>query len=167
MRRLLALALCFLLLTTELFAKTRDWNNLEKLKPGDTITVALKDGGDLEGEFHSFSHTSLRVAVFTSRDSGFGSFRDLERDKIRKIVRLNHPRLPDPHRLVTTGAIVGGAAGAITAAAHPMEGVPPEGNVILGGLAGAMLGTVGSAVVGLGIGVHAIAHRSTVIYESK
>ena len=167
MRRFISITLCFLLLTTELFAKTSDWNNLNKLKAGDTINVSMKGGGDVEGEFHSFKDTSLRLAVFTSRDSGFGSFRDIERDKIRKIVRVNHPRLPNPHKLVTTGAIVGGAAGAITAAAHPMENVPPGGNVILGGLAGAAIGMVGSAAVGLGIGVHAMAHRSTLIYESK
>ena len=167
MRCMISIALCFLLLTTELFAKTRDWNNLNKLKPGDTIVLTLKDGGGFEGEFQSSSDASLRLAVFTSRDSGFGSFRDVERGKIRKVVRLNHPRLPDPHKLVTTGAVVGGAAGAITAAAHPMEGVPPGGNIVLGGLAGAAIGTLGSAVVGLGIGVHAMAHRSTLIYESK
>ncbi len=167
MRKPLALTLCFVLLTAELFAKTLNWNSLENLKVGDTVTLTLNDGTAIGGVFHSFNDTSLRLAVFTSRDSGFGSFRDIERDKIRKIVRLNHPRLPDPNKLVTTGAVVGGAAGAITAAAHPMENVPTGGKVILGGLAGAAIGTLGSAAIGLGIGLHAMTHRSTLIYETK
>jgi hypothetical protein len=167
MRSINALTLCFLLLTADLSAKTTDWKNLESLKTGDSIVVTLKSGDKLSGEYQSATPTSLRLAVFTSPDSGFGSFRDIERDKIRKIVRLNHPHLPDPKLLMTGGAVVGGATGVIVGSARARSDNTRPGDALVGGLAGAALGALGAAFFGLGIGVHAAVHHSTVIYEAK
>jgi small nuclear ribonucleoprotein (snRNP)-like protein len=167
MRRLLALVLCFLLLTAELFAKTRDWKNLDTLKPGDSITITLKDGKKLSGEFDSHTNSTIRMAVYTSRDSGFGSFREIEREKIRKLIRINDANLPDPNKLMAAGAVVGGAAGAIVGAAKAPSNSPKAPSVLLGGLAGAVLGFLGAAVVGLGMVTHALVHHSTVIYQAN
>jgi hypothetical protein len=167
MRRLLSLCLSFLFFIPELNAGTHDWQNLASLKRGDTIRLILRDGSKLEGEFDSFGSTGIRLAVFTGHDVGFGSFREVERGRITKVVRLNHPNLPDPHKLLAGGALIGGATGAIVGAARTPSDRPRESGAVLGGLSGAAIGTLGGAFVGIGIVTHATLHRTTVIYESK
>jgi len=165
MRRLLALTICFLLVTADLLAKTHDWQELEALNPGDSIKVTLKDGQNLNGEFRSVNTTILRMAVFTR--SGFGSFREIERDKIRKVVKVNNANLPDPHKLLLTGAIIGGVAGGIAGGLNAPSHTPKEPGIFFGALGGGMAGMVGAGVVGIGIGVHRLAHLHTTIYEAK
>jgi hypothetical protein len=164
MRRLLAITLCFLLLTSELFANTKDWKSVEKLKPGQSITVTLRDGRKISGLFESVNDSGLKMAVFTSPDGGFGSFREIERGNIRKIVRINDANLPSPQKVMATGALIGGATGATVGAIQDSR-QGNNGRWFVGGLAGAGLGFLASTGVVLGVGVHSLVHHSTVIYE--
>jgi hypothetical protein len=165
MGRMIALLGLTLLLTTHLPARSHDWKNVEKLKVGDTITITQKDGKKVSGYFQSMNGNGLRIGIFERRGVGFGSFQDIERERIRKIVRLNEPNLPDPRKVMMAGAIVGGVAGGTAGAIRDSHTSPRTYNVVTGGAAGAVLGTLATTPVLLGFGVHALIHHHTVIYE--
>jgi hypothetical protein len=163
MDRMIALLGLTLLLTTHLPARTDDWKNVEKLKVGDTITITLKEGKKVSGYFQSVNGSGLRIRIFERRGVWLGSFQDIERERIRKIVRLNEPNLPDPRKVMMAGAIVGGVAGGTAGAIKDSHTSPRAYNVVTGGAAGAVLGAFATTPVLLGFGVHAMVRHSTVV----
>ena len=167
MRRTLVTLLAILLFSTTLFARGRyDWERVEKLKPGTPVAVSLWSGSTISGRVTSVSSTALRLNTFYPPDIGTGSPQEFGRANIRRIVHIRRPKLPNPGDWMLTGALIGGGVGltvGVVRDIHHHENY----NWFTGALAGAGLGFFSSCAVLAGVGVVALVHHSTLVYEDK
>ena len=93
-------AVVFLLVVVGV-AQSGDWATVQALAPGESIKVALQDGGSIRGKFQSASDTGLIIAA------GAGQ-KTLSRDNIRS-VSVKHNGHRGRHALI--GAAIGAGAG--------------------------------------------------------
>ena len=93
-------AVVFLLVVVGV-AQSGDWATVQALAPGESIKVALQDGGSIRGKFQSASDTGLIIAA------GAGQ-KMLSRDNIRS-VSVKHNAHRGRHALI--GAAIGAGAG--------------------------------------------------------
>src|SRR5258708_11100146 len=112
MRRTLTAVLIVLLLARELPARSNhNWENVKKLKSGTDVRVLLWSGEELSGAVDAVSNVGLRLATVGSNGPGVGWLRDIDRTRIRRIVRIRKPNLPDPKRWMIRSAVAVGAIG--------------------------------------------------------
>jgi hypothetical protein len=166
MGRIGVVFLAFFSLSTQMSARTgREWINVEKLKPGILVRVELWKGVTLSGKLQSADPSKLRVVLTYPWDGR--PVEELARADVRRVIHLRHPFLPDPHRAMVGGALIGGATGAAAVALgdkNDCQGCKGL-RIVLGGVGGAVLGFVGGAAVEGGLGVVALFHRNQVVYE--
>ncbi len=170
MRRTFAVLLAVLFLAPELPARSdRGWENVEKLRPGTQVEIALWSGEVLSGEIYDVSDVEVQIATADRSGPPVSWLHKVDRKNVRKIVRFREANLPDPRKWMAVGAVAGGAAGLTVGAVRDVRG-GTNYNWFLDGLAGAVLGFAASAPVLLVVGVVDIArgpHHRTVVYEDK
>jgi hypothetical protein len=93
-------AVVFLLVVVGV-AQSGDWATVQALAPGESIKVALQDGGSIRRKFQSANDTGLIIAA------GAGQ-KTLSRDNIRSI-SVKHNGHRGRHALI--GAAIGAGAG--------------------------------------------------------
>ena len=165
MRRALAILLSVAVFAPHLSAQsTRSWENVEKLKPGTPLRILLWNGEQISGKVDGTSETELRLIM---RDSERTIDRTIDRSEIRRIVRIRHGDLPDPDRWMIRGALIGGAIGVTQGAIRDSTHHSNQGSWLTGGLAGAVLGFFASCAALTGVGVVALVHHDTVVYEDR
>lgn len=164
MRRALAVLITILLFAHELPARShRDWENVEKLKRGSRVLIFLSNGVDLSGRIDAVSDAGLRLDTSDDR-AGFrtGSLSEVDRKTVRRIVLV--PRLPDSHRWMIAGTLIGGAAG-VTAGGISDARHGNNGRWLGAGFAGAVLGFFASRTALAVVGGVEVFHHDRIIYE--
>jgi hypothetical protein len=142
-------------------AAHRDWHAVERLKPHTVLTVQLRSGEWLRGNFVSATDAKLQIEQeVLPGGSGLLTLRDLKRDEVNRVYRISRP-LSKLTRQIIGGAIGLGialAAGAIAdsqAKSHEDDG-----------LVALSLGLI-AVPVGASVGGHTHGHeRSKLVYES-
>src|SRR6266567_3694404 len=116
MRRVLAAVLVLLSFCSPLFARQNsDWGKVEGLRQGTPVWVELVKGVTLSGRFQSADAKGIQITL--SYPSGSIPVEKIPRADVRRVVRVvRRPFLPDPHKMLVGGAIIGGAAGATAVA---------------------------------------------------
>jgi hypothetical protein len=164
MGRISTLALLCLLCARPLSARDRhEWNNVEKLKAGSKVLVALWNQNPIEGRFQSATGTVLRIVV-ASPGRGH-AVREFPRESVWSIQQLRGPRLGDPDSWMRKGALIGGSGGVTIGIIRDARGEPGAGlNWFVDGLAGAVLGFFASCAVAAATGIVALFRHDRVIY---
>ena len=142
-------------------AAHHDWNAVEKLKPHSALSVELRSGEWLRGNFVSAGDTKLQIEQeVLPAGSGLLTLRELRRDEVDRVYRISRP-LSKLTRQIIGGAIGLGiaiAAGAIAdsqAKSHEDDG-----------LVALSLGLI-AVPVGASVGGHTHGHdKSKLVYES-
>lgn len=95
-----------------------DWANLQRLQAGTAVQVLLKSGGDLRANFEHASDTSVQVIML----DGSGA-RDVPRDEVKSITRLNAypPPGPNAQKWLLAGAAIGAVTGAAAGGVHDVN----------------------------------------------
>ena len=150
MHRTLTALLIALLFVTELPARSsHDWDKVKRLHQGTSVEVFLWKGAELDGEIERVNDTGLRLAMVDYDSTRVGPMLGIDRTNIRKIVRVPHDSLPNPHKWMLIGA-GGGAIGVTTSAVTDLRTNDHEAHGLTGGLGGAGLGFFAS-IVALGV----------------
>ena len=167
MRKVLATMFAVLLFAPALFARAKQgWEHVEKLKPGTPVLISLWSGETISGRVATVRPTELQLKTADPEDIGIYQLQEFGRAKIRRVVRLRRPNLPNPERWMLTGALIEGGVG-LTGAIHDVTH-HDNYNWFTGGLAGSALGFFGSCAVLAGVGVvELFHHHSTMVYEAK
>lgn len=171
MRQTISVLLAILLLAPDLPATTNhDWNQVRKIKADTRVTILLWNGERLTGYVEFVDDSGLHLNEEGWRPASQNNQpRQLNREAIRKIVRLPHEHLPNPEKWMAIGTIAGAGAG-VTAGAISDVRHGSNGRWFVDGFAGAGLGILGSCMVLVGVGVGATAHRvlnHKIIYEAS
>jgi hypothetical protein len=171
MRRTLAAMLIVLLFVPGLPARSNhDWENVKKLKSGTSVEVLLSSGETISGEVEGISDAGMQIATVGGNiDPRIGWLRDVDRARIRRIVRIRQTNLPDAKRWMITGAVAGGAIGVTTGAVADVRH-GGDYHWAEGALGGAGLGFLVSCAALAAVGAVQLAqlprHRQ-VVYEDK
>lgn len=159
------LILCVLTaFSSQSFARSHNWTRVEKLKSGTSLQVDLWKGPAVVGKLDSVSGSAVRLKLWDDTP-----MEPISRGDIRRIIQLRRSHLKDPHKLLVTGAVIGGIAGATSVAVldrNDCQGCKGF-RIVLGGVAGAWFGFLGAAVVGVGLGTADLVHHSKVIYVAE
>jgi hypothetical protein len=170
MWRTLAAVLILLLLARELPSRSNhNWENVKKLKPGTIVRVLLWSGEEPSGAVDAVSNVGLRVATVGRNGPGVGWLRDIDRTRIRRIVRIRKSNLPDPKRWMVRSAVAGGAIG-LTAGAVSDIKHGDNYHWFEGALGGAGLGFFASCAALLAVGTVDLAQGvrgEKVVYEDQ
>lgn len=164
MRAVLIGGLLFLALSPQVFARKHDWTKVEKLKPGTSLQVELWSGPAVAGRLESATGSGIRMKLWDGTP-----MQEISRNDVRRVIQLRHSHLVDPRKLLVTGAVIGGVAGASAVAItdrNDCQGCKGF-RIVAGGAGGAVFGFLGAAVVGVGIGTADLVHHSKVIYEAE
>lgn len=164
MRARLIVGLLLFAFSAQVFARDNDWTRVQKLKPGSSLGIELWSGPVVVGKLESATGSGIRLKLWDGTP-----MQEVSRSHIRRVIRLHRSHLGDPHKLLTTGAVIGGIAGATTVAItdrNDCQGCKGF-RIVAGGAGGAMFGFLGAAIVGAGIGTADLLHRSKVIYVAE
>ena len=164
-RKLIAVGFIVLSLTSAGWAKnTHDWEQVEKLKPGTTILIALWNGRLIDGSVDAVGPSSLRMNT-ADPEVGVGSLEEFDRVNIRRIVHIRRPGMPEPERWMLIGALAGGAIG-LTAGVIDDLSHHENYHWFTGGVGGAGVGFLASCTILAGWGVAELFHHHrTLVYE--
>lgn len=146
------------------FARNHDWTKVEKLKLGTSLQVELWSGLAVAGKLESATDSGIRLKLWDGTP-----MEEISRDTVRLVIRLRRSHLGDPHKLLATGAVIAGIAGATAVAIsdrNDCQGCKGL-RVVAGGAAGAWFGFLAAAMVGAGIGTADLIHHSNVIYAAE
>ncbi len=159
------LILCMLTaFSSQAFAKRDDWTKVEKLKAGTSLQVELWSGPTVVGRLESATDSAVRLKLWDGTP-----MEPITRGGIRRIIQLRRSHLKDPHKLLVTGAVIGGIAGATSVAVldrNDCQGCKGF-RIVAGGAGGALFGFLGAAVIGVGLGTADLVHHSKVIYVGQ
>ena len=164
MKTFLMLALTFLSFMSQVFARKSDWSKVEKLKPGTSLQVDLWSGPAVVGKLVSATDANVRLKLWDGTP-----MEAISRSDVRRVVQLRRSHLKDPHKLLATGAVIGGVAGATAVAItdrNDCQGCKGF-RIVAGGMGGAVFGFLGAAMVGAGLGTADLLHHSKVIYVAE
>lgn len=164
MKTLLIIGITLLAFTPQVFARKSDWSKVEKLKFGTSLQVDLWSGPAVVGKLVSATDANLRLKLWDGTP-----MEAISRNDIRRVIQLRRSHLKDPHKLLATGAVIGGVAGATAVAIgdrNDCQGCKGF-RIVAGGAAGAWFGFLGAAMVGAGMGTADLVHHSKVIYEAE
>jgi hypothetical protein len=122
---------------------TRDWANVQSVKPGTLLLIAMKGGSAVRGNFESATDTSVAV----NRWDGGGE-ETLARDEVKTITRVVGQGLgPDQVRKrLLIGAAVGAVAGAAVGGSRDLR-QGTNYKWAIGAPAGALLGIPAAGAV--------------------
>lgn len=164
MRTILIVGLLLLQFSPRVLATNHDWTKVEKLKPGTSLEVELWSGPAVVGKLESATTSGIRLKLWDGTPMEI-----ISRTDVRRVIRLRRSHLGDPHKLLTTGAVIGGLAGATAVAItdrNDCQGCKGF-RIVAGGAAGAWFGFLGAAVVGAGMGTADLFHRAKVIFVAE
>jgi hypothetical protein len=165
MRRLLILVLMFSATCPQVFARNKhDWESAKRLKPGTSVYVRLRNQLYVSGRVVSVDDRMLRVSTIYPWDNGQPE--EILRANVQKIVQIRRRILPDPHKVIVGGALIGGAVG-VTAGAIDDATHGNNGRWFVGGLGGAGLGFFAACMTEAGFGVVALFRPNRVAYEYR
>jgi len=171
MRRISAIlitVLIVLMFSAELLARDKhSWEQVEKLKPGSSVLVALWNGDTLGGRVVGVSSTGLRLSPTYPPSAGSTPAPKIERATVKSVVLLRGPKLPDPGQWMLAGALIGGGVGVTTGAIYDATHHGVNGHWITQGLGGAGMGYLGSCTVLAGVGIAALIRHNKVVYEAR
>lgn len=164
MRAILIVGLLLLAFSPQVLARNHDWTKVEKLKPGASLQVDLWSGPSVVGKLESATGSAIRLKLWDGTP-----MEEISRANVRRVIRLRRSHLEDPRKLLTTGAVIGGIAGATAVAItdrNDCQGCKGF-RIVAGGAGGALFGFLGAAVVGAGMGTVDLLHHSKAIYEAE
>lgn len=168
MRRALAAVLAVALLCPDLPARDiHKWRNVQKLRPGTTISVVLWNGGEINGQFEFATDSAVQVAASNVDAYNASSIQTIDRSSIQRVVRLRStPYVPDERKWGAVGAVGGVGAGALAEGISHGDGL----HAFFGGLGGALFGYLGGILAG-GIVMtaqapRAFSHHPEIIFEA-
>ena len=162
MRWLLTMGLMLLSVCPQVFASKRDWERVKRLKHGTAVYVILDKGQPVSGRIDAADDHGLRVATVYPWDNGVDE--QVGRANVRRVVKLRHPVLPDPEKVLIGGMLAGGAVGAVAGGISDAKN-GHNGRWLVDGLAGAGLGFLGACMTEAGFGVVALFRHDKVVYE--
>ncbi|ABF40874.1 hypothetical protein Acid345_1873 [Candidatus Koribacter versatilis Ellin345] len=139
-----------------------DWIKVEKIPFESVLRVELWNGDEYVGLFHSADDTVLRLKVRDPNQNGLTVRREVSRHQVHVVEQLGGKHV-DPYKYLSTGQIVGGAAGAASIGIAAGRAWPL--GVLIGGLAGAAIGTAVGGTVG--IVANTKNHRRKIIYMAN
>jgi hypothetical protein len=160
-RKLLIVFASLVVFSSQFFARKGDWNKVETLKPGTSPEIELWKGPVVVGRLELANDSSLRLKL-----SDGTAMDEISRNLVRREIRVPRTHVPDPHKLLVAGAVVGGVAGATAVSVldnHDCQGCKGF-KIVMGGAAGAGLGFMGAALIGAVIEVADLFHHRKVIY---
>jgi hypothetical protein len=120
-----------------------DWSNVQSLKAGTPLLIAVKNGPAVRGNFERASDTSIEVALWDG-----GGEQTLARDDVKRITRVVGQLLS--HDQIRKRLLIGMGVGAVAGAAVGGSRDARQGTNyqwFLGAPAGAMLGMGAVAAV--------------------
>lgn len=164
MKAIMVLCITLLGFSAQVFARNHDWSEVEKLKPGTSLQVELWSGPTVVGKLESATDSAVRLKLWDGTP-----MEPITRGGIRRIIQLRRSHLRDPHKLLVTGAVIGGIAGATSVAVldrNDCQGCKGF-RIVAGGAGGALFGFLGAAVIGVGLGTADLVHHSKVIYVGQ
>ena len=162
MRWLATMGLMLLSVCPQMFANKRDWEHVKRLKHGTSVYVILEKGQPVSGRIVCADDRGLRVATRYPWDNGVPE--QVGRANVRRVVKLRHPVLPGPEKVIIGGTLAGGAVGAVAGGISDAKN-GNNGRWLVDGLAGAGLGFLGACMTEAGFGVVAIFRQDKVVYE--
>jgi hypothetical protein len=147
-RRILCVVLAAAVMGTQANAAkvtkdTSDWANVQTVKAGTPLLIAMKNGPAVRGNFESASDTTVEVALWDG-----GGEQTLARDDVKRITRVVGQLLS--HDQIRKRLLIGVGVGAVAGAAVGGSRDARQGTNyqwFLGAPAGAMLGMGAAAAV--------------------
>ncbi|HWH59282.1 MAG TPA: hypothetical protein VN682_16760 [Terriglobales bacterium] len=164
MRAISIIGLLLLAFSLQAFARNHDWTKVQKLKHGTSLEIERWSGPAVVGKLESASGSGIRLKLWDGTP-----MEEISRNDVRRVLHLRRSHLGDPHKLLTTGAVIGGIAGATTVAItdrNDCQGCKGF-RIAAAGAGGAMFGFLGAAIVGAGFGTFDLLHHSKVIYVAE
>ncbi len=140
-----------------------DWQQVEKLKSGTPILIALWNGRLVNGTVDAVGPASLRIDT-ADPEVGVGSLEEFRQPDVRKIVRVHRTNLPDANRWMLIGTLAGAGIGFTSGAIY--DATHHENyHWLAGGFGGAVFGFLGSCAILAGVGaVDLFHHHDKLVY---